>query len=186
MLIYTYSFFNVFYILFYKCRYKIINKSLLSFSITSFSSFPLWGIFLVSSTFPRFSWLFLFSWFSGLSLLSRFRFLTFSSFLSFSLLSRSSFFSFSFITTFISTSSSWSSCLFLLWISSFNLKIIAQSISELFSISCFKHIKSFGINSNFVKSNLRFLWNPVQSSLSFFLLYFKRYSFNWALLNSFN
>lgn len=66
----------------------------------------------------------------------------------------------------------------------FYFKVCLEFLSNIFSESGFQHVVSFDINSNFVEFDFRFLGDPIQSSLSLFLLNFEGDAFDWTLLNS--
>ena len=65
-----------------------------------------------------------------------------------------------------------------------NFEVSLNLIEEIFTKSALQHLRSFGINIDFVGLDFGLFWNPIESSFSFFLLDFKRNSLNGAFLDS--
>ena len=137
----------------------IYKRSLLTFSWSSSSWLSLlFSSFLLSSSSG--SWLFSGGWLFFLLLLS-WSFFTFST---------SSFILF------------LSSSLFL----NSDLEVTLNLVEEIFTKSVFQHLRSLSINVDFISLDFRLFWDPIESSFSFFLLNFKRNSFDWTFLDSFD
>ena len=67
-----------------------------------------------------------------------------------------------------------------------NFEISADLIEEIFSESALQHLRGFGINGDFFGLDFRHLWDPIESSFSFFLLNLEGDALDGTSLDSFN